>query len=241
MAEEKKDLVRCFSDGQKNRNKNLLLFDKTEPEWKSQLLSPQAVVGGIRSMVKPCLLYRAPSKRITKYGKDTYALEMTGVNHLGNYYLSKHLFNLSFLHDPFLRQERHRQVNRSSIEVAYQVGNYWNLERGVTQCGLFLRPITVMCDRGTLEQHGWYSLQTAIEPLVEDIDISLAAVDHEEAARGYFSELLPNWGRKKPSPDTTFVLSIYQQLEAASYLEKKRMTMEIFFIAYRKKNPIWIA
>lgn len=127
MANEelKQELVACSRDGLKNEATNIRLFSKpkSNPTWKTEMLSPQAVMGGVRSMLKPCLLYRAPMKQVSKFGKETYALEITGTNHLGDYYLSKHLFNISFPHDPYLRSEPNKLVNRSSLEAVYQLGN----------------------------------------------------------------------------------------------------------------------
>ena len=153
--------------------------------------------------------------------KEIYALELSGVNHLGEYYLSKHLFNISFLHDPYLKTLPHRVESRSTIEVVYQLGNY-RLQDGIDHSGLFLRCMLVTRDRGTQEFHGWNYLQTVIEPLVADVEISLPDVGYEEAKKGYSYPLLPPVGQRKPYTDVKFVDSIYNQLESSGFLEKKQ-------------------
>lgn len=178
-------------------------------------------MGGICGLDLPCLLYKAPLKRVTKYSKEIYALELSGVNHLGQYYLSKHLFNISFRHNPYLKMVPGRLASRSTIEAVYQLANY-RLKDGIEHCGLFLRCMVLTCDRATREYHGWSSLQTEIEPLISDVEISLSDVDHEEAKKGYFYPLLPPAGQRQPYPDAKFVNSIYYQLEASGYLEKKQ-------------------
>lgn len=96
--------------------------------------------------------------------------------------------------------------------------------------------MTVMCDRTTLEVHGWGSLQTTIEPLL-DIDISLSAIDPEETKKGYFTALLPSVGARTPSPDAPFVHSIYQKLEKAGYLERKTETEGTTKFCIQKAPP----
>jgi len=105
--------VTYLPDGLKNKGKNCHLFLREEGKnewqrkrndsWKERLLTPQAIVGGVRGMHSPHLLYKAPMKRVNKFSKEIYAVELSGVNNLGQYYLSKHLFNTSFLCDPFLK------------------------------------------------------------------------------------------------------------------------------------------
>ena len=99
-----------------NIKKNQAAFsanDQTSP-WRDNLLSPNAVMGGVRNMEKPVVLYKAASKRVTLYSRDTYALELNGVGEFGAYYLSKHIFNLSFLHDPFFRRSNPTKKGRVS-------------------------------------------------------------------------------------------------------------------------------
>jgi len=100
-TDAKHQLVTYLPDGLKNMGKNhrLFLHEKQErsDSWKEKLLTPQSIMGGVHSMHSPRLLYKAPLKRVNKYSKEIFALELSGVNHLGEYYLSKHLFNASFL------------------------------------------------------------------------------------------------------------------------------------------------
>lgn len=220
----KRELVACLEEGPKNQGKNHRTFmpDSKRKEWKNDILTPQAIMGGVRGLKQPCLLYKAPLKQVTKYSKEIYALELSGVNHLGEYYLSKHLFNISFLHDAYLKSLPARLASRSTIEVVYQLGNYHCLQDGIDHSGLFLRCMVMTCDRASQEYHGWSNLQTAIEPVIADVEISLPDVDYEEAKKGYFYPLLPPAGQRRPHPDARFVDSIYRQLEASGYLEKKQ-------------------
>jgi len=77
------------------------------------------------------------------------------------------------------------------------------------------------CDPATLECHGWSDLQTGIETLIADQDISLPDNVPADAEKGYFYPLLPSIGQRPPYPDNRFVNSIYHQLEAARFLKKK--------------------
>ena len=223
-VDTKRELVVCLEEGPKNQGKNHRTFvpDGKRREWKNKILTPQAIMGGVRGLDLPCVLYKAPVKRVNKYSKEIYALELSGVNHLGEYYLSKHLFNISFLRDPYLKTLPSRVASRSTIEVVYQLGNYHRLQDGIDHSGLFLHCMLVTCDRGTQEFHGWNHLQTVIEPLVADVEISLPDVDYEEAKKGYFYPLLPPAGQRKPYADAKFVDSIYYQLESSGFLEKKQ-------------------
>ena len=220
----KRELVVCLEEGPKNQGKNHRTFmpDGKRREWKNKILTPQAIMGGVHGLDLPCVLYKAPVKRVNKYSKEIYALELSGVNHLGEFYLSKHLFNISFLCDPYLKTLPSRVASRSTIEVFYQLGNYHHLQDGINHSGLFLHCMLVTCDRGTQEFHGWNHLQTVIEPLVADVEISLPDVDYEEAKKGYFYPLLPPAGQRKPYADAKFVDSIYYQLESSGFLEKKQ-------------------
>lgn len=211
----KRELVVCLEEGPKNQGKNHRTFmpDGKHNEWKNNIVTPQAIMGGICGLDLPCLLYKAPLKRVTKYSKEIYALELSSVNHLGQYYLSKHLFNISFRHNPYLKMVPGRLASRSTIEAVYQLANYHRLKDGIEHCGLFLRCMVLTCDRATREYHGWSSLQTEIEPLISDVEISLPDIDREEAKKGYFYPLLPPAGQCRPYPNVKFVNSIYYQLE----------------------------
>ena len=139
--------LELFREGGKNKTRNWRLFDDASKakNWKTDLLYPQAVMGGYRSLADPLILYKASQKRVLKYSRETHALEMTGINHLGAYHLSKHLFNLSFLHDPYLHEI---SKVRSRIEVIYQLGNYHLNDKGNISEGLFLRPMVIQyCEK----------------------------------------------------------------------------------------------
>ena len=156
---------------------------------------------------------------------------------MGEYYLSKHLFNISFLHDPYLKSLPARLASRSTIEVVYQLGNYHRLQDGIDHSGLFLRCMVVTCDRASQEYHGWSNLQTAIEPVIADVEISLPDVDYGEAKKGYFYPLLPPTGQHRPYPDAKFVDSIYRQLEASGYLKKQQEEDSSFKYRISKDGP----
>ena len=211
--------LQLFRSSERNQTRNWRLFSQSEKarSWKTDLLYPQAVMGGYRSMAKPNILYKSVQKRVMKYSRDTYALEMTGVNHLGVYFLSKHLFNLSFLKDPYLRDEP-----KSSIEVVYQLANY-HLEEGDTISeGLFLRPSVVVCDDDTKRNHNWLELQNNIRHLTDDVEISLPFV-HENDKEGehWFYPLIPLATNSRAAIDPSFISNIYTHLTNASFLERK--------------------
>lgn len=208
-----------FRHSARNQTRNWRLFSQSEKakNWKTDLLYPQAVVGGYRSMAKPHILYKSAQKRVMKYSRETYALEMTGVNHLGVYHLSKHLFNLSFLKDPYLRDEQ-----RSSIEVVYQLANYHLVKPEDTDEGLFLRPMVVVCDDDTKRNHPWSELQKAIRPLTDDVEISLPfrhGDDKED--EHWFYPLVPLANSTKAYVDPSFVTNVYSHLVNAQFLQRK--------------------
>ena len=203
-----------------NIKKNQAAFsanDQTSP-WRDNLLSPNAVMGGVRNMEKPVVLYKAASKRVTLYSRDTYALELNGVGEFGAYYLSKHIFNLSFLHDPFFRRSNPTK-KRQSIEVLYQLGNYHQHTSETGAVGLFPRPTLILTDQITFADHGWLFLQQLIHDLTNDLEISLPDCS-KHAKDGWFVPLPPFPGHKKPFPGAEFVTAMYDQLRDTGYLEE---------------------
>ena len=159
-------------------------------------------------------------KRVTKFGKEIYALETNAINHLGAYHLSKHLFNLSFLHDPNLRESKSHE--RGSIEVVYQLANFHRMDSRQAYDGLFLHPMTIACDSGTRSSHSWQTLQASIEPLIADVEISIPDTASNSPEAGWFYPLLPYPGHRQPFPDRSFLTSNYEQLDASAKLKKKR-------------------
>ena len=88
-------------------------------------------------------------------------------------------------------------------------------------CILLVSSTKHQWSEATLDCHGWSDLQTGIEPLIEDQEISLPDSNPKDAEKGYFYPLLPAAGRRPPYPDTRFVNSIYHRLEVAKFLKKK--------------------
>ena len=204
-----------ISERSKRRQILLLVFIlKNTKGWKNQLLSPQAVMGGLRALSEPVIWYKAAMKRVTKFGKEIYALETNAINHLGAYHLSKHLFNLSFLHDPYLRESKSHE--RGSIEVVYQLANFHRMDSRQAYDGLFLRPMTIACDSGTRSSHSWQTLQASIEPLIADVEISIPDTASNSPEAGWFYPLLPYPGHRQPFPDRSFLTSNYKQLDASA-------------------------
>ena len=122
--------------GNQYRKRNEFLFQTSDRlAWKQKFTATSTVRGGARGLTDPVVLYKAATKRVTAYSKEIYALEQTGVNRLGTYYLSKHLFNLSFTHDPYLKEPVPLK-SRQSIEVLYQLGNFHRDIRGGECSGL---------------------------------------------------------------------------------------------------------
>lgn len=221
------NFFRYFPKGNVYKAKNWENFTKNTDGyqmWKTNLLSPQAVLGGIRMQTNQAVLYKSSTKRVTNYSKGSYrAQEHSGVNHLGHYFLSKHLFNLSFLRDPYDKTPSKRQ----SIEVVYQLGNYARREDGDYHCGLFLRPLLVTTNATTLDFHGWRTMQSTISSLVEDVDLSLPDHTISTPKTGYFFPLIPVVGHQQPYPDGSFIRAIYDQLVAVRYLIEAPSTSTI--------------
>ena len=210
--------LELFRTSARNQTRNWRLFSQSEKakNWKNDLLYPQAVMGGYRSLSKPSILYKSAQKRVMKYSRETYALEMTGTNHLGTYHLSKHLFNLSFLKDPYLRDDQ-----KSSIEVVYQLANYRLDEHLSASEGLFLRPMVIACD-DTKKNHSWLELQNAIRPFTDDVEISLPfqhADDRED--EHWFYPLVPLADSTRAGVDPSFVTNVYSHLTRAGFLQRK--------------------
>ena len=60
----KRELVACLEEGPKNQGKNHRTFmpDSKRKEWKNDILTPQAIMGGVGGLQQPCLLYKSPLK-----------------------------------------------------------------------------------------------------------------------------------------------------------------------------------
>lgn len=218
MSLSKHQIAQYFEGSSSHLANNLKHFNDSEKKhWKGRFTDSQAVVGGLRGTQQPVILYKAPCKRVTSYAKEIFSLETGGVNRLGNYFLSKHLFNLSFLQDPFL--QRNDGSSQVSLETIYQLGNYHRLHRE----GLFLQPLLICTSSTLLEQYGWETLQGVIDDLTNDVEISLPRklLRHgNDEDEGWFYPLLPPSGRRPPFPDVSFVQDVFDQLVKNGYLEK---------------------
>ena len=207
--------------GNQYRKRNEFLFQTSDRlAWKQKFTATSTVRGGARGLTDPVVLYKAATKRVTAYSKEIYALEQTGVNRLGTYYLSKHLFNLSFTHDPYLKEPVPLK-SRQSIEVLYQLGNFHRDIRGGECSGLFLRPLTIMTDKKTFSTHGWTILQRDIAGLIADLEISLPVETDTLKDDGWFYALYPFPGTQRPFVETSFVQNLFDELTVSGYLRKQ--------------------
>lgn len=230
-------IVQAYSLAAYRKNVTLFRPPSESFTWKQQFLTPKAIVGGFRRSEKPIFLYRRANRNSSDYVATTNLQDMTGTNELGDFKLSKHRFNLTFLADPF----RANPAKKSSIEAIYQLGNYKREADGRHpvdhERGLFLDADSVTVDAETFKLWGRTELWDTIRHLRNNVQISLPC--YERDLEGWFVPMFPPIGERAPCVTASFVREIYHQLESSNYLVKEMKNGRTVYRLARTEDGSW--